>query len=112
MHLVSIPCLTLPLAWNEFLRDQKFKACQQNLLAAIQQNEDSERALQQNVSKLNETIQVMAGKDERFVVCVCNLQFLNLFISFERMIRKSQQELADFQVITLSLQPFLLFMTK
>jgi hypothetical protein len=55
------------------MREQKFKACQQDLAAAIQQNEDSERALQQIVSKLNETVQVMAGKDERFVVCVNSL---------------------------------------
>ncbi len=96
------------------MRQQKFEACQQNLqefeacrqklAAALQQNEDSERVLQQVVSKLNENAQNMAGKDERCVLLssVCILfRFLKLFISLEKlklMLRDSQEELADLQV--------------
>ena len=52
---------------------QEFESCRQNLAAALQQNEDSERVLQQVVSKLNENAQNMAGKDERCVSFVFGL---------------------------------------
>jgi hypothetical protein len=43
-------------------------ACQQQLEAALQQNQDSERTLQQVVSEMNANAQIAASKDERCVV--------------------------------------------
>jgi hypothetical protein len=50
------------------MQERKFTLCQQNLATALQQVQDSECALQQVVSTLNEKVKALAGKDERFVL--------------------------------------------
>ncbi len=77
------------------MQERKFTSCQQNLATALQQVQDSECALQQVVSTLNEKVKALAGKDERFVLFLESFWFLKLFISLkhlEQMLRVAREE--------------------
>jgi hypothetical protein len=73
--------------------------------------------LQQVVSKMNEKDQVMASKDERFVVLVAaslTFQILTTLSSLEilqRMLHISQQQIASFKVVYALLTVFVLFLS-
>ena len=72
--------------------------------------------LQQVVSKMNEKDQVMASKDERFVVLVAaSLAFqilttLSSLETLERMLHISQQQITSFKVVHALLTVFVLFL--
>ena len=66
-------------AWGEWMRermlDRSVHASQRELAQALQQREDSERALQQATAKMHECAAAAAVKEERRVVCAscpCN----------------------------------------
>lgn len=85
--------------------DRSVHASQRELAQALQQREDSERALQQATAKMHESAAAAAVKEERRVVCASCPQLPQPLTSpcsvesLQRMLRASHEHLADVRVI-------------